>query len=661
MTPQATHEMEFGTTKTLAASRKPAAKGGGQTALNRRLFLALGVALGPGLAGYSGCATPLFRGQSPDLETSTEQEKKTELVGDFARPVGLNWMKLESIALVTNLDNTGSDPPPSEQRQVLLAEMQSHEVRQADKILADPSTSMVFVRTYLPPGVQKGDALDVEVRVPMRSETTSLRRGWLLRSRLRQMEVVGGQSLRGNIEGLAEGDVLVDAIFEGSTDKVLETRGRVLGGGASLITRELGLALSKNDASIRTSTLIGKAINQRFFMIDAGVKKGVANPERDDYLSLTIAPRYKHNLARYLRVIRNIPLRENPVERVERLQLLEKKLLEPTSSALASLQLEAIGAEAISALKNGLRSSEPEIRFYAAEALAYLDQPEAAAPLAEAAKKESAFRWHALTALSTMTHVAALDGLSDLLHVPSVETRYGAFRAMRTRNAGDPTTRGEWLNKKFSYHVIPTTGEPLIHISRSRQPEIVVFGHEQKLKNVKQLYAGKRILIMPMENGDLRAGRYDPGQDTVYESFPAELDKLIRAIVKLGGGYAEVIQCLQEAKKGGCLEGRLAVEAMPRPDRKFYRDDDPLPDSPEGEDADSAETAPSETTLADRRVTTPSPELFRDNLRGPQAELADKNESKAIPGGTYIDPEYIPKKPTVLDKLNPFPKKAASE
>jgi flagellar basal body P-ring protein FlgI len=625
-----------------------------QPALDRRLFLALG------LASLGGCAMPLFRGQSPDLESATEEEKKAELVGDYARPVGLGTVKLESIALVTNLDNTGSDPPPSEQRQILIGEMQSHEVRQADKVLASPTTSMVFVRTYLPPGVQKGDPVDVEVRIPLRSETTSLRGGWLMQTRLRQMEVMGGTTLRGNIDGLAQGDVMVDAVFEGSTDKVLETRGRVLGGGTSLISRELGMAINKSDASIRISVLIGKAINQRFFTLDSGVKKGVANPERDDFLGLTIAPRYKHNLGRYLQVIRNIPLRENPVDRVERLQLLEKKLLEPTSSAQASLQLESIGSEAIAPLKSGLRSSDAEVRFYSAEALAYLDQPEAAAPLAESAKNESAFRWHALTALSTMTHVAALDSLSDLLHVPSVETRYGAFRALRTRNPGDPTTRGETLDKKFRYHVIPTTGEPLVHVSRSRVPEVVVFGHEQKLRNVKLLHAGKRILIMPMENGDLRAGRYDPGQDTVYESFPAELDKLIRMIVKLGGSYTEVIQCLQEAKQGGCLEGRLAVEAMPRPDRRYYREDDPA-ESPEGESPVTDSTPDTETTLADRRAATPSPELFRDNLRGPQSELPEKDESKAIPGGTYIDPDYVPKKPTVLDKLNPFPKKAATE
>jgi flagellar P-ring protein FlgI/HEAT repeat protein len=616
-----------------------------------RLWAAVPLACAAGLYVTSGCASPLFRGQTPEIETAIAEEKKIETVGDFARPIGLNPIKLESIALVTNLDNTGSDPPPSEQRQLLIAEMQSHEVRQADQILSSPTTSMVYVRTFLPPGVQKGDPLDVEVRVPARSETMSLRGGWLMQSRLRQMEVVGGTALRGSIDGLAQGDVLVDAIFEGSTDKIHETRGRVLGGGTSLITRELGLAISKNDASIRTSVLIGKAINQRFYALDSGVKKGVANPERDDFLSLVVAPRYKNNLARYLRVIRNIPLRESPVDRTQRLQLLEKKLLEPTSSALASLQLEAIGNDAIPALKQGILSSDPEVRFYSAEALAYLDQPEAAPPLVEAAKKESAFRWHALTALTTMTHVASLDGLSDLLHVASIETRYGAFRALRTRNPGDPTTRGEGLDKKFRYHVVPTTGEPLVHVSRSRVPEIVVFGHEQRVRNVSLLHAGKRILIMPTDGGELRAGRYDPGKETTYETFPAELDKLIRVVVKLGGGYAEVIQCLQEAKAGGCLEGRLAVEAMPRPDRKYYRDDDPLPDELQG---DSPEKDEAGTTLADRRVVTPSPDLFRDNLHGAANRDAVKEERKAIPGGTYIDPDYVPKPERFLDKLSPF-------
>ena len=65
---------------------------------------------------------------------------------------------------------------------------------------------------------------------------------------------------------------------------------------------------------------------------------------------------------------------------------------------------------------------------------------------------------------------ALISKVADLLHVSSVETRYGAFRALRTRNPGDPATKGEVLDKKFRYHVVPTTGEPLIHVSRSRVP-----------------------------------------------------------------------------------------------------------------------------------------------------------------------------------------------
>jgi HEAT repeats len=444
---------------------------------------------------------------------------------------------------------------------------------------------------------------------------------------------------------------------------VLQTRARVLGGGISAITRPLGLAIAKDGASVRMSNLIGSAINNRFHTFDAGVKKGVAVPKRDNYIELAVSPRYKHNLARYLRVVRNIILRESPVERVERLQLLEKKLQEPPTAPLAALQLEALGNEGIPALRIGAGSNDPEVRFYAAEALAYLDQAEAAGPLGQAARDEPAFRWHALTALASMTHVSALDALNELLHAPSVETRYGAFRAMRIRNAADPATKGELLDKKFRYHVIPTTGEPLVHIARSRMPEIVVFGHEQRIRPPKFLFAGREIMVTTLENGELKVGRFQAGQDTHYETCTSELDKLIRTIVKLGGGYADVIQCLQEARKAGCLEARLAVEALPKPNRKFYREDDPLPEAPpdDGEPnppaGDGVAQASVEKPAGEiRRAATPAPELFTDGLEAAKAHQRTPDESRATPGEGYIAPQYTQPKPGLFDRLNPLAK-----
>src|SRR5687768_18096942 len=53
-----------------------------------------------------------------------------------------------------------------------------------------------------------------------------------------------------------------------------------------------------------------------------------------------------------------------------------RSTLFPYTTLFRSLQLEAIGKEAIPTLKKGLKSRDLETRFHSAEALAYLDEPE---------------------------------------------------------------------------------------------------------------------------------------------------------------------------------------------------------------------------------------------------------------------------------------------
>jgi hypothetical protein len=206
-----------------------------------------------------------------------------------------------------------------------------------------------------------------------------------------------------------------------------------MGGGVALTSRPIGLVVQSEQHSIRTSSQAGAAINARFHTYDRGVKRGVATPKRDNFIELEVHPRYKHNLVRYVRIIQNIAVIESPSDRLRRLEQLERKLLEPTTAAIAAIQLEAVGKEAIRILKKGLASGDPEVRFYAAEALAYLDEATAADVLAQTARSMPAFRWHAIAALSAMDHVGAYDALAGLFHVPSAETRYAAFRALRPR------------------------------------------------------------------------------------------------------------------------------------------------------------------------------------------------------------------------------------
>lgn len=137
-------------------------------------------------------------------------------------------------------------------------------------------------------------------------------------------------------------------------------------------------------------------------------------------------PRYFDNVERYLRVIRSLPLRESERELSERLAVLEKQLLDPISSSRAALQLEAIGKRGVETLRKGLNSNDPEVRFYSAESLAYLDESGVAESLAAAAANEPAFRVFALAALSAMEDYDSQDRLLGLIDSPSAETRYGA-------------------------------------------------------------------------------------------------------------------------------------------------------------------------------------------------------------------------------------------
>jgi len=532
------------------------------------------------------------------LEEVIEKEPGVRLIEDLAAVVGDTYVKVEGVALVTRLNGTGSDPPPSPRYEVLMADMQARGVTKPNRLLASPNTALALVIGYLPPGVQKGDRIDVQVRAPTRSRTTSLKGGCLMQTRLREMKVLGSAIHTGRVVGLAEGDILVHALMEGDEDPVSLTRGRVLGGGESLQSRSLGLALRSEHKSVRTSSMIGTAINTRFHTFDqGGVKQGVATPKRDNFIELTVHPRYRNNVARYLQVIGSISIGESASDRVGRLGILGKYLLAAQTSARAALQLEALGHEGVDVLARGIDSDNPEVRFYAAEALAYLGDERAAKPLAEAARNEPAFRWHALTALSVMDDIDALDEIADLLHVSSAETRYGAFRALRARGANAPLVRGENMAGKFNYHVIDTTSPPMIHLTWSRRPEVVLFGRDQRLSTPLVLFSGtgRQFLIKGLQGDRLRVICYMPGEPDTQSECSTRVDEVIRAVAELGGSYADVVQMLREAKEKKLLDSRVVFDALPRSGRKYYRRDH-KEESDEGED--------------ERQVASPRPNLF---------------------------------------------------
>ena len=77
----------------------------------------------------------------------------------------------------------------------------------------------------------------------------------------------------------------------------------------------------------------------------------------------------------------------------------------------------------------GIKSKDPEVRFYSAEALAYLDRREAAEPLGQIARDAAGLPRVCADGAERHAGLRGLRATSRLLSVPSAETRYGAFRA----------------------------------------------------------------------------------------------------------------------------------------------------------------------------------------------------------------------------------------
>jgi hypothetical protein len=133
--------------------------------------------------------------------------------------------------------------------------------------------------------------------------------------------------------------------------------------------------------------------------------------------------------------------------------------------------------------------------------------------------------------------------------------------------------KGEMLKDQFQFHVIPSTAEPLVHISKNERAEIVFFGQDIPLKNPQGLFAGKEIIVTAPDAEQIKISRFTPGQDDQVVYTDTNLASVVAAIVEIGGSYSDVVQLLHEAKKTGALDVRVAVDALPKADRIIYREE----------------------------------------------------------------------------------------
>ncbi|MFT7630961.1 MAG: hypothetical protein ACI87E_001975, partial [Mariniblastus sp.] len=591
--------------------------------VGRRVFLAGMVVTA------TGCQNMIRRGQSPDTDSMAqlfeEKEEVSRYIGDVCGIYGLNFAKVDGIGLVVGLDGTGSAAKPNKQREHVLRAISSNpSYGDSNKMVASLDTEIVAITGLLPPGIRKGETYDLKIRAIANSEAESLENGMTLQARMQPMARLGGGIKQGKTTGIGRGRVLVDALFESRQDKPDFLKGVVLGGGKALEDRPLGLKVGGEKVSDRTTTMMARAINERFTTVDVAGRKGVAEAKNNRQIDLVVPESYRQNIGRYFGVIKSITYDEPVAERVNRMEELDREIGQPSKSMMAAIRLEALGKAGIPALTRALRHHDLEVQFHAAQALAYSGQADGVDVLVRAAKEEPAFRWDALTALSSLNDIAASSALESLMHMQSAETRYGAFRAMMAQSPGDPVVTGEWLAGDFFLHEVASESEPLLHFSRVKRPEIVVFGDHQTVTD-DFLHVESGLTVRANGNGTVSIINYSTEFGKEQETCSSQIGDVIRNLAKMGYGYGPMLKMLRSAKQAGTLNTRLVVNAVPKLGRTYSPDGGEIP--PETSDKYVAGKLPELFRTGEERVSTRR--RVDESLVGDiNAEIEKENETR---------------------------------
>ncbi len=523
--------------------------------------------------------------------------KVDETLGTIATIIS-SEIAVEGVGLVIGLNDSGSNPPPSELRKKLLDNMRKAGVEHPEKFLESPTCSMVVVRAMLPNGISTSDPLDVDVTLPPASGTTSLAGGKLLTCELAPVMMTNKGAITDHVLATAGGPVMIGSITDLNDPK----SGRVLGGGRVKKDIPYHLVIRDDRRSVRTAKLVEDVVKLRFHENQGGELKGMAIPTRgDDRLVLKVPKVYHHNQGRYFQVVQALPLIDTPNLRAQRMQTWGKELLVPKAAGKAALKLEGIGTNAIPTLKEGLASPDSLVRFFSAEALAYLGSVDGSHVLAETAKSRPEFRSYALKALASMDQSAGLMRLRELMGHPDIQLRYGAFDALRSYDENDPflgrlslhdeppvnpdgdplamrlddrpARRGPARDEPFKLYLVDCDGPPIVHVSRNLHAEIVLFGHGQKLLTPVVLGAGGGVLLNASV-GDDRVQISRITHDTLDQPdsrvvSPLDIAAVIKQAVRVGATYPEIVAILAGAAKQKNLPGPLVVDAIPLPDKAY--------------------------------------------------------------------------------------------
>jgi hypothetical protein len=179
-------------------------------------------------------------------------------------------------------------------------------------------------------------------------------------------------------------------------------------------------------------------------------------------------------------------------------------------------------------------------------------------------EQQPALRAYSLTALASLDEAVCHVELRKLLESPSPEARYGAFRALRALDEHEVAIQGELLNESFWLHRVAQRSTPLVHMTTSRQAEVVLFGEDAILTPPFAVLAGDFTVTANKDDDRCTLSRISLRHGKSRRQCSLKLEDVIRTIALMEGNYADIVELLRRVERGQCLSCRIAVDALPQ-------------------------------------------------------------------------------------------------
>ena len=560
--------------------------------MRRTAFLCAGV----GLAALSGALTGCLPQQTSRSQVAEDPADADQFatVGVKTAVGNVEPIQVSGVGLVFNLPGTGSIPQPDGWRTILEQSIRRQRGNPKE-ILEDPSKqfSLVLVSAMLPAGARVGDRLDASVSLPPSSRTSSLMNGILAPTDLQNYELAGtareslqssgipvGNSpaasdstlLTGSKMAAAEGPLV--AGYDGTaklTGDALDgpKAARVWEGVKCQLDRPYYFLLNENSPQPRLAMVIAERLNSVFLAPGERITKLAEAKVQGKPLVVSFVPAtYRLNHTRFLLVARQVPLNPVSSESPYRKQL-ENDLLRPELAVTAAIKLEALGVDSRQALRVGLQSDSPWVRFASAESLSYLGHADGAKDLADLAGKHPALRTQCLIALASLDDAVCLDQLAELTRHPDPQLRYGAFIALRLVDEKHEAVRNRTVNGSYQvYHVAPET-DGLVHVSTDRRSEIVFFGSRIPLRTPFSFPLGNNFTVSAKDGEPtVTVSRVTTDKNgepaTATATCLTDMAAVVKQLGESGATFADVVDFVRRAQKAEIVTTAVLFNNAPR-------------------------------------------------------------------------------------------------